>query len=140
MPRTRFGAAIYLMLVFASGILVGAVSHRLYVTSTVNANNNIPPKTMEQYRKQFFGEMRQKVGANEEQISKINQILDDTKRKFDELHAQEKPLRDKIDQERVDEIRDVLTEPQKIAYDNWRAERLKAQAEEQRRKQAQKKK
>jgi hypothetical protein len=139
MPRSRFSAALYLILVFASGILVGVVSHRLYVTGTVNANNN-PPKTMEQYRKQFFSEMRQKVHANDEQISKINQILDDAKRKLDDLHAQQKPLRDRIDQERVDNIRDVLTDQQRLDYDNWRAERARQQAEDLRKKQAQQKK
>jgi hypothetical protein len=43
MPRTRLSAAAYLILVFASGILVGIVSHRLYVTTTANASS---PKSM----------------------------------------------------------------------------------------------
>ncbi|HVW86356.1 MAG TPA: hypothetical protein VHB50_16830 [Bryobacteraceae bacterium] len=137
MPRTRLTAALYLVIVFASGILVGVVSNRLYMTSTVNATRL--PLTMDQYRKQFFAEMRQKVGVNDAQIAQINQVLDNAKRKFDDLHQQEKPIRDEIDQERIDGIRDALNDRQKIAYDNWRAERARIQAEQKKQQQEKKK-
>ena len=135
MPRTRFSAVIYLVLVFASGILVGIVSHRLYVTTTVNANNSVaPPRTMDDIRKRYLADMRAKVGVNDAQIGSINQILDETKRKFDELHRQEKPLRDKIQQEQVDSIRALLTDDQRTAYEKWREERARLQRQEQQKK------
>ena len=59
MPRTRFSAALYLLLVFASGILVGAVSQRLYSTSAASANT--APRTAEEWRKHYLAEMKQKV-------------------------------------------------------------------------------
>jgi len=138
MPRTRFTAAIYLILVFASGILVGVVSHRLYVTSTVNANN-IPaqPRTMDEVRKRYLADMRAKVGVNDAQLASVNAILDDTKHKFDDLHRQEKPLRDKIQQEQVESIRAILTPDQSSAYDKWRADRAKAAEEEKKKQQRQ---
>ena len=132
MPRTRVSAALYLVLVFASGILVGVVSHRLYVTSTVSATGIIPaPRTMDEVRKKYLADMRAKVGVNEQQVASVNQILDDTKRKFDELHAQEKPMHDKVTQEQVDAISALLTPPQKIAYDKWREERARLHAKQQ---------
>ncbi len=135
MPRTRFSAVIYLVLVFASGILVGIVSHRLYVTTTVNANNSVaPPRTMDDIRKRYLADMRAKVGVNDAQIGSINQILDETKRKFDELHRQEKPLRDKIQQEQVESIRALLTDDQRTAYEKWREERARLQRQEQQKK------
>ena len=141
MPRTRFSAAIYLVLVFASGILVGIVSHRLYVTASVNANNSVaPPRTMDDVRKRYLADMRAKVGVNDAQIASINRILDETKRKFDDLHKREKPLRDKIQQEQVESIRAVLAEDQRGAYENWREERARLQREEQLKKQQQQKK
>jgi hypothetical protein len=131
MAQTRLSASIYLVLVFASGILVGAVSHRLYVTSTVAANNAPPaPRSMEEVRKRYLTDLRAKVGLNDTQISSVNSILDETKRKFDELHQQEKPLRDKIQKEQVESIRALMNDGQRTAYEAWRAERARLQAEE----------
>ena len=130
MPRNRVGVAIYLMLVFASGILVGIVSHRLYVTSTVSATSP-PPRTADEVRKKYLTDMRAKVGVNDQQLSAVNRILDDTKRKFDELHASEKPQRDRISQEQVESISAILTPTQKTAYDAWRAERARLHAQQQ---------
>jgi hypothetical protein len=131
MAQTRLSASLYLVLVFASGILVGIVSHRLYVTSTVAANNTPPaPRTMEEVRKRYLADLRAKVGLNDTQISSVNAILDETKRKFDELHKQEKPLRDQIQQEQVESMRALMNDGQKTAYEAWRAERARLQAEE----------
>jgi len=140
MSRTRFTPAIYLALVFASGILVGVVSHRLYETSTVNANN-LPaqPRTMDEVRKRYLSDMRAKVGVNDTQIAAVNTILDETKHKFDDLHRQEKPLRDKIQQEQIESIRAILTSDQSNAYDKWRADRAKASEEDRKKRQQAKK-
>ncbi len=134
MHRSRLSTALYLLLVFTSGILVGVVGYRLYVTTTVTAKEQPAPKTMEQYRKLLFSDLRQKVGVNDRQIAEINHVLDVNKQKFDELHAQEKPFREKLDQERIEGIRAVLTDSQKTAYDNWRAERARQHAEDQKKK------
>jgi len=140
MPRTRFSAAVYLLLVFASGILVGIVSHRLYVTATVNANNTVAaPRTMDDVRKKYLSEMRARVGVNDAQLTSINLILDSTKQKFDELHRQEKPLRDKIQQEQVESIRALLTDTQRTSYEQWREERARLQKAEQQKRNQQKK-
>ena len=121
MLRSRWNAVIYLVIVFASGILVGVVSHRLYVTNTASANS--APRTMDEFRKRYLGEMKDRVGANDEQLASVARILDETKKKFDVLHAEEKPRHDKIQQDQVDAIKALLNEPQKVAYDEWRAER-----------------
>jgi len=124
MPRTRISIALYLFLVFASGILVGIVSFRLYATNTASANNS--PRSMSEVRKRYLDGMRTKVGASEAQIAEITRTLDETKRKFDALASQEQPLHDKIQQDHIDAIKALLTDQQRIAYDNWRAERERA--------------
>jgi hypothetical protein len=124
MPRTRISIALYLFLVFASGILVGIVSFRLYSANTASANNS--PRSMSEFRKRYLDGMRAKVGVSEAQIVAITKTLDETKRKYDELAAQEQPLHDKIQQDHIDEIKALLNDQQKIAYDNWRAERERA--------------
>jgi hypothetical protein len=128
MPRTRLSAAAYLILVFASGILVGVVSHRLYMTTTASATSvAVAPKNMEEFKRRYLADMRQKVHATDAQVAEVDHILDDTKRKFDALHAQEKPLRDKIQQDQLSEIRAVLDDQQRTAFDQWHQERMKSQ-------------
>ncbi len=129
MPRTRLSAALYLLLVFASGILVGIVSHRLYVTNTVSATS-VPPTSAE-VRQKYLTDMRSQVGLSDNQIAEVNSILDQTKQKFDALHASEKPMRDKIQQEQIDAISALLSPTQKTAYERWRAERARLHAQEQ---------
>jgi hypothetical protein len=124
MPRSRTSIVFYLILVFASGILVGTVSHRLYATNTASANNS--PRNMTEFRSRYLAGMRQKVGVNEQQIVEITKTLDETQRGYDALAADEKPLHDKIQQDHIDQIKALLTPQQVIAYDNWRAERERA--------------
>jgi hypothetical protein len=129
MIRSRFRTFLYLAVVFASGVLFGAMSHRLYDTNTVNANSTPPPR-MDDVRRNYLSEMKRRVGVDDAQIAAINQILDQTKRRFDEFHRQEKPALDKIHQDQVDAVRAILNDQQKIAYENWRAERARRHAEQ----------
>jgi hypothetical protein len=125
MPRSRLTIALYLILVFASGILVGVVSHRLYATtSTASANNS--PQTVAEFRRRYLEGMKTEVGASEAQLVEIGKILEDTKEKVDELAAAEKPLHDKIQQDHIDQIKELLSPQQRIAYENWRAARERA--------------
>jgi hypothetical protein len=126
MLRSRLSAALYLAIVFASGVLVGVVSNRLYVTNTASANT--APRTMDEFRRRYLGEMKDRVGANDEQLAAVGRILDQTKGKFDALHAEEKPLHDKIQQEQVDAVKALLNDKQKVAFDEWRAERERRRA------------
>lgn len=127
MPRTRLSAVLYLLLVFASGILVGVVSTHLYAVKA-SVTPAVAPRTMAELRTRYMTEMRKRVpGMNDDQATAITKILDDTKKKFDEIRRQERPTRDRIQQEQIDAIRALLTDAQRPAYDAWRADRLKAQ-------------
>ena len=72
-------------------------------------------------------EMRKRVGVDAQQEAAVAKILDDTKKKFDDIRREERPLRDRIQQEQIDEIRAVLTDAQRPAYDAWRADRQREQ-------------
>ncbi len=124
MPRTRISIALYLVLVFASGILVGIASNRLYAVKTASASSS--PQNMSEFRKRYLDGMRTKVGVSEAQIVAITKTLDETKQKYDALAAQEQPLHDKIQQEHIDEVKALLTPEQNVRYDAWRAERAHA--------------
>jgi len=123
MPRTRLSAILYLILVFASGVLVGIASTRLYA---VKASVPAPaPRTMAEFTRRYTDEMRQRIGVNDEQVAAVEKILADSKKRYDDLRREQRPMRDRIQQEQVDAIRAVLTDGQKPAYEAWRAERLK---------------
>lgn len=130
LSRSRLTIALYLVLVFASGILVGIEAHRLYATtSTARANNS--PQSMTEFRRRYLEGMRTQVGATGEQIVEINNILEDTKKKVEQLTAAEKPLHDKIQQEHIDQIKALLSPDQRVRYENWRAARERAKREAQ---------
>jgi len=125
MPRTRLSAILYLILVFASGVLVGVASTRLYA---VKASVPAPaaPRTMAEFTRRYTDEMRQRIaGVNDEQVAAVEKILADSKKRYDDLRREQRPMRDRIQQDQVDAIRAVLTDAQRPAYETWRAERLK---------------
>jgi uncharacterized protein YnzC (UPF0291/DUF896 family) len=129
MPRTRTSIALYLILVFGSGVLVGVASNRLYSATTASAKS--PKQSFTDFRKIYLDGMRDSVGATPEQVTEISRILDDTKKKEDEFVAQEKPTQNKIQQDHIDQIKQLLNPQQRVAYDNWRAARALAKAQSQ---------
>jgi predicted nucleic acid-binding Zn-ribbon protein len=128
MPKSRLATLAYLVLVFGSGTMVGAVAHRLYVTSSVTAST-VVPKTPAQARKDFLEKLKVRLTASPDQVTQVNTILDEAKQKYSRLELEAKPLRDKIDEERVEGILAVLTPEQQKNYLAWRAE-VKAKREQ----------
>lgn len=124
MPRTRLSAILYLVLVFGSGILVGIASTRLYAVKA-SVPTATAPRTMSEFTARYVAEMKDKVGVNDEQVAAVAKVLADTKKKYDDLRREERPARDRIQQEQVEAIRAILTDAQKPAYEAWRAERQK---------------
>jgi hypothetical protein len=107
--------------------LVGVVSTRLYAVKA-SVPPAAAPRNMAELRTRYMTEMRKRIpDVNEDQAAAVTRILDDTKKKFDDIRREERPTRDRIQQEQIDAIRALLTDAQRPAYDAWRAERLKAQ-------------
>src|SRR5665213_3024516 len=106
MPRTRLSAILYLVLVFASGILVGVASTRLYAVKA--SVPTVPaPRNMTEFTNRYLDEVKKKVGVDDAQVAAVTKILGDTKKKFDDLRRDERPVRDRIQQEQIDGIRAV---------------------------------
>jgi uncharacterized protein YnzC (UPF0291/DUF896 family) len=83
---------------------------------------------MGEFRRRYLEGMRTQVGVSDAQLKAVDAILEDTKHKLNELAAKEKPLHDQIRMEHVEQIRALLNDQQKVAYDNWRIERAKQAA------------
>ena len=127
LTRTRTSIALYLVLVFGSGILVGIASNRLYSATTASAKNS--KQSFPEFRKMYLDAMKDTVGASPEQVVEISKILDDTRKAEEDFVAQEKPTQNKIQQDHINQIKHLLNPQQRIAYDNWRAARARAKAQ-----------
>ena len=135
MPKSKLSALLSLILVFASGALVGIVAYRLYTVNTVasvSGSVSIPPapgKKMdpEEMRRHILAEMREKVRLDDQQVKQVDQIMDETREQFDQLRKtmndNMKPERDKIWSSQIEKTRAVLRPEQLPLYDKYRADR-----------------
>ena len=114
--------AIYLLLVFTSGIAVGAFSLHLYSARSVSARGS-RPRGPEEFRKRYLGEMQTRLKLDAEQTAKLNSILDQTRSRFDEIRERSKPEMDAIHKDQTDQINGILNETQRADYENLRKER-----------------
>src|SRR5215471_13418102 len=98
MPKSKLSAFFYLLLVFASGAVVGAFAYRLYIVNPVLSGGSPPPKRPdpEEVRRRLVKEMRDRVKLDDQQVVQLNQIFDRTREQIDQVHkaanAQIRPI------------------------------------------------
>ncbi len=122
MLRSRLTASIYVLLIFLSGIVVGAFGYRLYnpaPVGTTAAYRNSP----EEWRKHYISELRAKVKLNDHQVEQLQSILDATRQKVRAVRDRIDPEMKQIHQGQVDRIRAMLSENQLPAYEKFLEER-----------------
>ncbi len=115
MGRSRISIVLYLALVFLSGVVVGAVGHRLYTMQTVSAAKARHPSP-EEYRRRYLQEMQTRLKLTEEQVRKIDAVLDETRDRF---RAEVRAMQE--DQAR--RVRAILNPEQQEEYEKMRRER-----------------
>ena len=123
MKFSRLNIALYICLIFASGVVVGVFANRLYRVSTVQAD----PR---EWRQEYVSEMTTRLNLRPEQITSLNNILDETRSRFHEVHEKMRPEMDMIREEQTAKIRNMLNDAQKMEYEKMRMqreERLKKQ-------------
>ncbi len=145
MPRAKLTAALYLLVVFLSGAMVGAFVHRLYMVKTVLSTNVDPTPRRPgpaDWRKHFIDDMRSKVKVDEQQVSQLGQIFDQSGDEMRELHAKRKPEDQRrraedqaLQNQMVEKINAILREDQKPLYQQLRAEREAERERERKRRQ-----
>jgi hypothetical protein len=132
MKRSSFSTALYVSLVFLSGAAVGGFSYRLYTMKTVLASPVVSPKP-DDYRTKYLDEMRTRLSLSPEQLKQLSVILDSTKSRYHEVKAKwdkeaklkAKPELRAIQEDQVQKIKGMLSDPQRIEYDKLRVERDK---------------
>jgi len=126
MPKSRLSAALYLLLVFLSGALVGTFAYRLYSMRTVSAGMPQQPRpTPEERRHHYVEDLTSRTKMDDAQVAKLNQILDEAKASFIQLNGKLKAEGEAIQNHQVEEINTILRPDQQAAYAVFRAEREK---------------
>lgn len=115
---------LYLALVFISGILVGGVGVRLFGPSSASGANPSPDDA----RRRYTEEMRTRLELSDQQAAKLDQILEDTHKRFVALREKWRPEMKALGDDQAAQIRQMLDDKQRREYEKMRQER-----EEQRR-------
>lgn len=117
MTRSNPSIALYLLLIFASGVMVGAFGMRLYSPAT--GKTAVP----EDWRKQYMSEMQSRLKLTPEQTVQVNAILDETRERAHEVHAAHDQALKQIKEEQSAKVRNVLSEEQRPEFEKLRADR-----------------
>jgi len=126
MPKTKLSALLSLLLVFASGILVGAVAYRLYMVRTVAMAPPSPRPSPEEVRRRIVAEMRDRVKLDDQQVQQLNLIYDRTRQEFDALHMKGSQESRAIWDRQKDQIQAMLRPEQVPLYEQYQKERDEA--------------
>lgn len=123
MKLSRLTIALYVGLIFASGVVLGVFGHSLYAVTTV-ASKGLKP---EDIRKKRMAEMQTRMKLSDEQFSKINSIFEDTRAKWHEVRERYRPEMDAIESAQRDKVRAVLSPDQRAEYEKMLKEREEQQ-------------
>jgi hypothetical protein len=121
MKRPAASLALSLMLVFASGVLVGALGYKSLAQPEQKKDN--PPRTPEEFRKAYLAEMKARLKLSEDQVRKLNTILDETREKYRQLREKQRPEMKVIQDGQTSEINAMLSAEQQKEYAKMRRER-----------------
>ncbi len=135
MKLSRTTIALYLGLVFACGGVVGFFANRLYTATTVTANVNSGknPPTPEEFRKWLVGQYQTRLKLTDDQVQKLNIILDESQAQVNAIHGQMDPQLDAVRQNQITRMNLMLMPEQQTEYEKMRQERLERQKQQKQR-------
>src|SRR5207302_10101370 len=99
MKLSRIAVSLYALLIFASGIAIGAFGFRLYEMKSVNANTAHDPA---EWRKRYTAEMQSRLHLAPDQTRKLNEILDETRVRFSAARERQRPEIERIRSEQAE--------------------------------------
>lgn len=120
MKRSNLSATLYILLVFVSGMVVGALAHHLYAMRAVSAST---VKTPEEWRRKYVEDMRDHLSLNSVQEVQLGKILDETRQRYRDLHEKSRPDMKAIQDEQIQKIRAILDDRQRAEYEKLRVQR-----------------
>lgn len=117
MKRTQWAATFLAAVLFCLGVAVGVLANQYYHARTVSA------KTAEDWREHYIREMRSKLGLTDNQVSRLETILDETKAQYRAVRESYRPAMLKIKNEQISRVKSILTPSQVPGYEKLVTER-----------------
>jgi Spy/CpxP family protein refolding chaperone len=120
MRTSRAVIALYMGLLLTSGAALGVFADRYYVASTAEnakARGKRGPSP-EEFRKMYLSGMRKQLTLSDEQVSKLSNIMDETRALLDEMHKRHQPEQAEIQRSQNEKIRALFDELQRSKYDD----------------------
>jgi Spy/CpxP family protein refolding chaperone len=128
MTRRNLQIVFYFLLVFVSGSLVGALGYRTYNPPAARGSNT-PPSPGE-WRRQYMEESKVRLGLTDEQMAKLNAIMDQTDARFREQHEHENEMVNEIREDHIARVRSILSADQLPKYEALHQERVEREKKE----------
>ena len=123
MLKSRFSALLSLFLVLLSGVLVGGFAYRLYNVSVAAAPNSGRKLDPEEARKHIVADMRNRLKLDSHQVDQLQQIFDDTRDQFRQIHDKMNAEGQAIHNGQIEKVKAILRADQVPVYEQWEAER-----------------
>jgi hypothetical protein len=127
MKRNTWSALFFAILLFACGVAAGMLGERYLATTVVNA------KTAEDFRHHYTSEMKSKLKLTDDQVNRLEVILDETKAKYKAVRDRYHPEMVTIKDEQISRVKSILTPQQVPAYQQLVAERERRYREQEER-------
>ena len=124
MKLSRAAIALYIGLVFACGGVLGVFGDRLYSASSVSAKRE---KNPEEFRKRVIADYRSRLHLSDDQVTRLNAIMDETRARVEETRQKLHPTYQKIRAEQNEKIRQLLSADQQAEFDKMHNEREERQ-------------
>jgi hypothetical protein len=121
MKRSNLTLALSLLIVFASGAVVGVVGDRYWGCPKKAVEKG--PRSPEDYRRAYVEEMNRRLKLTPEQLSKLNVILDETREQFRQLREKQRAEIRLLQDAQTQKINAILTPQQQEEYARMRKER-----------------
>lgn len=119
MTRKTIPIAFYLLLVFLSGSVVGALGYRTY--NPPSARSATPPPG--DWRKQYMEESKARLDLTPDQVTQLTGIMNDTEARFRQARERENQEISQIRDEHIARVKMMLTPEQLPKYIELHAER-----------------
>ncbi len=125
----RYGSpTIYLLVVFACGLAVGALGYRFYQLKTVTASAAPSRPSPKEWKKKHIAELNTRLHLTAEQTSQISAILDDAHKDIRAVMKTVEPEMDRIQQTQYAKVKAALTPEQAAEYEKFHQERIRKRA------------
>jgi Spy/CpxP family protein refolding chaperone len=118
MSSSRATIALYMGLVFASGAALGVFGDRYYAAEQTNGKGKGKRgPSPDEFRKMYLTGMQKQLLLSNDQVTKLSNIMDETRALLDDMHKRHKPEQQEIQRSQNEKIRALFDNIQREKYD-----------------------